>query len=56
MLVLSDVTGDLALDASRHLLYVEGQLVGFDPVTDNLYFVGEADGRLHIWPVSELLP
>jgi hypothetical protein len=35
---------------------LEGQLVGFDPVTDNLYFVGEADSRLHIWPVSELLP
>jgi hypothetical protein len=35
---------------------LEGQLVGFDAVSDNLYFVGEEDGRLHIWPVQELIP
>jgi hypothetical protein len=34
---------------------VEGQLVGFDPVTDSLYFVGNEDGLLHIWSVLELL-
>jgi hypothetical protein len=35
---------------------VEGQLVGFDPVTDQLYFVGQEDGRLQSWYVSELFP
>lgn len=35
---------------------VDGELVGFDPVTDILYFVGRGDGRLHIWPVTDLLP
>lgn len=33
---------------------VDGQLVGFNPVTDSLYFVGEEDGRLHIWPANNL--
>jgi hypothetical protein len=35
---------------------VEGQLVGFDPVTDNLYFVGKEDAQLHVRPVLEVLP
>ncbi|MCB9422495.1 MAG: hypothetical protein H6667_22020 [Ardenticatenaceae bacterium] len=33
---------------------VDGQLVGFDPVTDSLYFVGKEDGRFLIWPTSNL--
>lgn len=33
---------------------VDGELVGFDPVTDNLYFVGKEDGRLLIWPAGNL--
>ena len=35
---------------------IDGRLVGFDPVLDNLYFVGGDDDRLHVWPVRELLP
>jgi hypothetical protein len=35
---------------------VDGPLIGFNPVTDYLYFVGKEDGHLHIWSVPELLP
>jgi hypothetical protein len=33
---------------------VIGQLVGFDPVTDNLYFVEEESGRLVVWTAENL--
>jgi hypothetical protein len=33
---------------------VDGELVGFDLVTDNLYFVGKEDGRLLVWPAGNL--
>ncbi len=33
---------------------VDGQLVGFNPVMDSLYFVGREDGRLLIWPASNV--
>ncbi len=33
---------------------VDGQLVGFDPVTDQLYFVDNENGRLYLWPASNL--
>lgn len=33
---------------------VEGDLVGYDPQTDQLYFL--ADGKLHRWPASAIQP
>ncbi len=35
---------------------IEGQLVAFDPVTDNLYFVAREDGRFFVWPAQEWAP
>lgn len=33
---------------------VIGKLVGFDPVTDNLYFVADEDGRLIVWSAANI--
>lgn len=33
---------------------VAGKLVGFDPVTDNLYFVMEENGRLVVWSAQNI--
>jgi hypothetical protein len=33
---------------------VAGELVGFDPVTDNLYFVADDDGHLVVWSAQNI--